>query len=81
MNQKTSNTHIEQINHRFKQECLLISSGLIFHSLSQQIKPVSAVKLAISLNLTVYMVRRSLLELEKDGLAQQNFFGDWEVGF
>lgn len=81
MTQENNNSHIEQINQRFRRERLLISSGLIFQTLSNQINPISAVELAMHLDLTVFMVRRSLKELERDNLAVQNFQGDWEVVF
>lgn len=81
MQQAKDKPYIEQINQRFEREKLLINSGLIFQTLTKQIKPVSTVMLAMHLNLTVFMVRQSLKELEADGLVERDFAGDWEVRF
>ena len=78
---KNSNLHIERLAQRYQQESLLIASGSVYQTISQQLNPVSDVELAMHLNISIPLVRTSLLELERDGLVEQSFKGEWEVAF
>ncbi len=79
MIQEKTKLHVERLDERYRLERLLIASGAVFNLIYLKKKPISAVAIAIELEITVAMVRYALVQLEKDGLVVQNFKGDWEV--